>query len=52
MVLVDGATSTDQFANPPVPIYARFTFFTINNTEEFQNGAKPEVVEVGPFVYR
>lgn len=38
--------------NPPVQLYRSFYFFHVQNPKEFLEGAKPFLVERGPYVYR
>ena len=38
--------------NPPVPVYMAFNMYHVNNPEEIKNGAKPNLTEIGPFVYQ
>eukprot|EP00088_Acartia_fossae_P044583 TRINITY_DN4740_c0_g1_i3.p1 TRINITY_DN4740_c0_g1~~TRINITY_DN4740_c0_g1_i3.p1 ORF type:complete len:556 (-),score=84.27 TRINITY_DN4740_c0_g1_i3:103-1743(-) len=35
-----------------IPVYMKFTFFNVTNTEEIKEGATPEVAEIGPFAYK
>jgi hypothetical protein len=47
--------STDfykQWLDPPVEAYLSFNLFTLKNPGEFARGEKPNIEEVGPFVYR
>lgn len=41
-----------QWEDPTLPIYTRFYFFDLQNPEEVLKGAKPSVVEKGPYSYR
>ena len=38
--------------SPPVPIYMAFNMYHVENPDEIVNGAKPNLTEIGPFVYR
>jgi len=41
------------FIEPPVPVKVRFTFFSVDNADKvLDEGAKPILVEKGPYVYR
>jgi hypothetical protein len=33
-------------------MYQSFYFFNLTNPDEVMDGAKPRVVEIGPYVYR
>ncbi|CAG7726152.1 unnamed protein product [Allacma fusca] len=36
----------------PIPLYMKFRLFNITNPEEFAEGAKAKLVEMGPYVYQ
>ncbi|CAL8128506.1 unnamed protein product [Orchesella dallaii] len=38
--------------HPPIPVYLKIYLFNITNTNEFKNGMKPELQEIGPFIFR
>ncbi|XP_050398543.1 lysosome membrane protein 2 [Patella vulgata] len=38
--------------DPPMPIYLDIYMFNLSNPLEVKNGAKPAVIEVGPYTYR
>lgn len=38
--------------NPPMRLYRSFYFFHVQNPDQFLRGAKPVLVERGPYVYR
>ena len=38
--------------SPPVPIYMAFNMYHVENPDDIINGAKPNLTEIGPFVYR
>lgn len=42
----------EQWVEPKVPIYMNFYLYDLKNPAEFQDGAKPVIEEIGPFVYR
>jgi hypothetical protein len=42
----------NQWLNPPLVVYFNFYLFDIKNGQDFQNGGKPAVEEIGPFVFR
>lgn len=35
-----------------IPIYQNFYLFNITNADQVKNGAKPNLEEIGPFVYK
>jgi len=41
-----------DWLNPPFDIYMKFYIYTLRNGEEFENGSKPLLEEIGPFVYK
>ena len=49
MTIVPGHLPFEQFQHPSVPIYKDIYFYNLTNTEEFANGARPRVKEVGPY---
>ncbi|ODM93105.1 Scavenger receptor class B member 1 [Orchesella cincta] len=38
--------------HPPVPVYLKVYLFNISNPKEFQNGSKPKLLEMGPYIFR
>jgi hypothetical protein len=38
--------------SPPVPVYMKLKFLTVENPDDVTNGSKPQLKELGPFVYR
>nr|XP_019937947.1 PREDICTED: lysosome membrane protein 2-like isoform X1 [Paralichthys olivaceus] len=52
IVLVEGSRVFESWKTPPPPVYMEFFFFNVTNADEFLNGAKPEVKQVGPYTYR
>lgn len=42
----------ENFEAPMVPVLMKFTFWNIENPEEIEQGAKPKVTEIGPYVYQ
>ena len=43
----------EHWKSIPLPIYQRFYFFNVSNAIEIErSGAKPNLVEIGPFTYR
>lgn len=51
MRLVENGSTLKRWANVAVPIYFSAFMFNITNPEEFANGEKPQVQEIGPYVY-
>lgn len=49
--LVNGTEGYDNWMHPKAPLMMQFYIFNITNMADFQNGDKPSVVEVGPYVY-
>ena len=49
--LEEGTEAWDGFVEPPVPVYMQFRFFNVTNPDKIKMGEKPEVKEVGPYVY-
>ncbi|XP_054712922.1 lysosome membrane protein 2-like [Uloborus diversus] len=52
LVLKPGSEFYDIWKELPIPIYQRIFIFNITNPDEFSNGAKPKIQEIGPFVFR
>lgn len=52
MALIDGNPSFPIWRDLDLPIYQKFYFFNVTNPREVENGQKPNLVEVGPFVFR
>ncbi|XP_064481988.1 lysosome membrane protein 2-like isoform X2 [Ornithodoros turicata] len=52
MQLREGTETFEKWSNVQVPIYMSFYLFNITNPEEFMNGSKARLEQVGPFVYR
>ncbi|CAB1420942.1 unnamed protein product [Pleuronectes platessa] len=52
-VIEPGTTAYDTWTSTGPPVYRQFWFFDVKNPlEVVQNGAKPEVMEKGPYTYR
>ncbi|XP_017778532.1 PREDICTED: sensory neuron membrane protein 2-like [Nicrophorus vespilloides] len=49
--LVDGTQSYDYWKKQPFPLKFKIIFFNVTNAAEVQNGAKPILKEIGPYVY-
>ncbi|XP_070706478.1 lysosome membrane protein 2-like isoform X2 [Pempheris klunzingeri] len=52
IVLVEGSRVFESWKRPPPPVYMEFFFFNVTNLNEFLQGAKPQVQQVGPYTYR
>ena len=50
--IVDGSPAYDTWRDVPVPMKLSFYMFNLTNPEEFEDGAKLNVEEIGPYVYR
>ena len=48
MVLKEDNLLTNIWQDVPVPVLTRIYFWNLENPEEFQNGAKPRMREMGP----
>lgn len=51
VVIREGGEVYEYWLDPPVPIYLQIYMFNLTNQEEFLNGAKPSLVQVGPYSY-
>ncbi|XP_037608474.1 lysosome membrane protein 2-like isoform X2 [Sebastes umbrosus] len=52
IVLVEGSRVFESWKSPPPPVYMEYFFFNVTNLDAFLLGAKPEVMQVGPYTYR
>ncbi|RNA35694.1 scavenger receptor class B member 1 isoform X1 [Brachionus plicatilis] len=52
LILRPNSSRLKLWASPPVRLYRRYYFFHIQNPDEFLDGAKPVLIERGPYVYR
>jgi lysosome membrane protein 2 len=52
VTLVPGHASYEQLQNLTLPLWKDFYFFNLTNPEEFAEGGKPNVTQVGPYSYR
>ncbi|XP_074651843.1 platelet glycoprotein 4-like [Tubulanus polymorphus] len=48
----EGSEAVKTWEYPPVPVYMNFYVFDLLNKDETMAGAKPSVLEKGPYVYR
>ena len=42
----------DKWRELPIPLTFKIYVFNVTNTEEVNEGSKPEVKEIGPYVYK
>ena len=47
----EGDEATQSWISPPVTPLIRFYFFNVTNPDDFLEGAKPKLAEVGPYTY-
>lgn len=53
IALKPGSQSYPMWKDIPIPIYQKFYFFNVTNAQDIeQRGHKPNLEEIGPFVYR
>eukprot|EP00118_Oscarella_pearsei_P002662 m.11176 g.11176 ORF g.11176 m.11176 type:complete len:499 (+) comp23057_c0_seq1:265-1761(+) len=51
-VLTNGSTLEKEWSSPTTPVYTNFYFFDVQNPDEVLKGAKPRVIQKGPYAYR
>ncbi|XP_062618406.1 lysosome membrane protein 2-like isoform X1 [Saccostrea cucullata] len=51
VILKEGNLLYNTWRDLPIPIYMQFYMFDLTNPEEVKRGAKPDVVERGPYTY-
>ncbi len=51
-MIQEGSATFQQLLSPSVPVFKDIFFFNLTNPVEFEQGAKPNLVEVGPYSYR
>jgi len=49
--LRQGSAIAEVWKKPPITPYLQLYFFNVTNPEEFRNGSKPVLEEIGPFTY-
>ncbi|XP_056146581.1 lysosome membrane protein 2 [Lampris incognitus] len=52
ITLTEGSRVFETWKNPPPPVFMEYFFFNVTNLDEFLQGAKPVVSQVGPYTYR
>ena len=52
MKLVEGTEIYAQWKEPTVPIYVNVYVWDLQNPDEVEMGAKPSLVQKGPYTYR
>ncbi|KAM4635090.1 lysosome membrane protein 2 isoform 2-T3 [Polymixia lowei] len=52
ITLTEGSRVFETWKNPPPPVFMQYFFFNVSNVDDFLNGAKPMVTQVGPYTYR
>lgn len=51
MPIKPGSISRGMFLNLPFPLEFHCHIFNISNPNEVQNGEKPELEDIGPYVF-
>ncbi|XP_029548289.1 lysosome membrane protein 2 [Salmo trutta] len=52
ITLTEGSRVFETWKNPPPPVFMQYFFFNVTNPDDFLDGAKPIVSQVGPYTYR
>lgn len=53
LILIEGSTAYKLWQKVPLPIYNKFYFFNVTNSQAIEReGAKPILKQIGPFTYR
>nr|AMY96569.1 class B scavenger receptor [Portunus trituberculatus] len=52
LVIKKGSKAYDMWKATPVPLSLKLYVFNLTNPEEFKNGSKPVLDELGPYVWR
>lgn len=52
LVIKEGSKAYNMWKSTPVPLSLKLYVFNLTNPEDFQNGSKPVLQEVGPYVWR
>ena len=52
LVVREDSSTFEAFVTPPIPIYMQFWLFNVTNPNDVKyRGAKPNLVDVGPYTY-
>ncbi|RNA34597.1 Scavenger receptor class B member [Brachionus plicatilis] len=52
LIIIPNSSQLELWVNPPIFVYRKYYFFHVQNPKEFLDGAKPSLIERGPYVYR
>eukprot|EP00088_Acartia_fossae_P054752 TRINITY_DN6317_c0_g1_i2.p1 TRINITY_DN6317_c0_g1~~TRINITY_DN6317_c0_g1_i2.p1 ORF type:complete len:491 (+),score=72.64 TRINITY_DN6317_c0_g1_i2:88-1560(+) len=52
LTIKPGSAAFEAWKKPSIPTIIKFYLFSVKNPEEVQDGGKPSLEQVGPFVYR
>ncbi|TSK72060.1 Lysosome membrane protein 2 [Bagarius yarrelli] len=52
ITLTEGSKVFQTWKNPPPPVFMEFFFFNVTNPDEFMDGRKPSLMQIGPYTYR
>ncbi|KAG7276693.1 hypothetical protein CRUP_006872 [Coryphaenoides rupestris] len=52
ITLTEKSQMFESWKNPPPPVYMEYYFFNVTNPEDFLNGRKAAVKQIGPYTYR
>lgn len=52
VILYEGSEQFERFMDLPQPLHFKVYLFNVTNADRVQNGERPIVRELGPYVYR
>jgi len=52
VIIREGGAVYEYWHDPPTPIYLKVYMFNISNKDEFLQGQKAALNEVGPYIYK
>lgn len=52
VVLSENSEQFERFVNIPQPLTMKIYIFNVTNVDAIQNGAIPQVEEIGPYIYK